>query len=73
MRFIFTFIDSGKSFHPFRRIINVVTFYMNARFADVTLNSFIFVIDIFCTNCARKFGMIDIIQGLVSVYYIMIV
>ena len=33
---------------------------MNPKFTEVTQNSFIFVMDIFYTNPARKFGMIDI-------------
>ena len=33
---------------------------MKPKFAEVTLNSFIFVLNIFCTNLARKFGMINI-------------
>ena len=42
------------------KIIKFVTFNMNPEFTEVTLNGFIFVMDIFCTNPARKFGMIDI-------------
>ena len=38
----------------------VVTFNMNPKFTEVTLNSFIFVMDIFFTNLARKFGIISI-------------
>ena len=33
---------------------------MNPKFTKVTLNSFIFVLNIFCTNLAKKFGMINI-------------
>ena len=33
---------------------------MNPEFTEVTLNSFIFVIDIFRTDPARKFETIDI-------------
>ena len=46
---------------------------MNPKFAEITLNIYIFVMNIFCTDPARNFGMIDITHGLVSVYYIMIV
>ena len=46
---------------------------MNPKFAEVTLNSIIFVINFFCTNHRRKFGMVDITNGLVSAYYTMIV
>ena len=35
-------------------------FNTNPKFKEVTLNSFIFVIDIFCTNPARKFAFTDI-------------
>ena len=41
-------------------MIKIVTFNMNSKFTEVTLNSFIFVMDIFCTIPARKFEMIDI-------------
>ena len=42
-------------------MIKIVTFNMNPKFTEVTLNSFIFVMDIFGTNLARKFdGMINI-------------
>ena len=37
------------------------------------MNSFIFVMNIFCKNPASKFGMIDITHGLVSDYYTVIV
>ena len=33
---------------------------MNPEFTEVTLNSFILVMNIFCTNPARKIGIIDI-------------
>ena len=33
---------------------------MNPKFTKVTLNTFIFVMYIFCANPARKFGIIDI-------------
>ena len=46
---------------------------MNPKFAEITLNIYIFVMNIFCTDPARNFGMIDITHGLVSVYYIMTV
>ena len=38
----------------------VVRFNLTPKIAEVTLNSFIFVLDIFCTNVARKCGMINI-------------
>ena len=44
-------------------IIKVATFNVNSKFTEVTLNSFIFVVDIFCTYPARKFEMIDIIHA----------
>ena len=33
---------------------------MNPKFTEVTLNSFIFVFNIFCINPAKKFGMMDV-------------
>ena len=44
---------------------------MNPKFTEVTLNSFVFVRDIFCTNPAMKFGIIDITNEVSSylVYY----
>ena len=54
---------------PVIKIIKVVTFNMNPKFTEVTLNSFIFIMDIFCTNLARKFGMIILHMKLVPVYY----
>ena len=54
-------------------IIKIVTFFMNPKFAEVMLNRFFFVINIYCTNPTRKFGMIDMTHGLVSVNYTMIV
>ena len=42
------------------KIIKVVTFNMNPKFTEVTLNSFTFVMDVFCTSPARKFGIIDL-------------
>ena len=54
-------------------IIKIVTFYMNPKFAEVTLNSFVFDINILCTNPAGKFWMIDVTHGLASVNYTMIV
>ena len=33
---------------------------MNPKFTKVTLNSFIFVLNIFSTNLAKKLGMINI-------------
>ena len=42
---------------------------MNPEFTEITLNSFSFVGDIFCTNLARKLGISDITHGLVPVYY----
>ena len=50
-----------------------ISFYTNPEFPEVTLNSFIFVMNIFCKNPASKFGMIDITHGLVSDYYTVIV
>ena len=44
-------------------IIKVVTFNVNSKFTEVTLNSFIFVVDIFCKYLARKFEMIDVIHA----------
>ena len=40
--------------------INPVIKYMNQMFTKVLLNSFIFVMDIFCTGPTRKFGIIGI-------------
>ena len=37
---------------PVIEIIKIVTFNMNAKFTEVTLNSFIFFTDIFCTSPA---------------------
>ena len=37
-----------------------VTFSMNSKLTEVTLNSFVFAMDVFCANPARKFGIIDI-------------
>ena len=34
--------------------------FTESKFTAVTLNSFIFVMDIFCSNPARKFVIIDI-------------
>ena len=45
---------------PVIEIIKVVTFNMNPKFTEATPNSSIFVMNIFCTNLARKFGMINI-------------
>ena len=36
---------------------------MNPKLAEVTLNSFTIVMNIFLTNPARKFGMIDSTHG----------
>ena len=36
---------------------------MNPKLAEVTLNSFIIVMNIFLTNPASKFGMIDSTHG----------
>ena len=58
---------------PVIRKIKIVMFYMNPKFTEVTLYSFVFAMNIFWTNAARKFGMTDIKHRLVSVYYIMIV
>ena len=44
---------------PVVQIIKIVTFNMNPKFTEVTLNSFIFVRVIFYTNPARKFGLSD--------------
>ena len=46
---------------------------MSPKFTEVTLNSFIFVMNSFYTNPARKFGMTYLTDGLVSVYYTIIV
>ena len=40
--------------------IEFVTFNVNPKFTEVTLNNFIFVMDIFWTNPARKFGLNDV-------------
>ena len=46
---------------PVIQIIKFVTVNMNPKFTEVILKIFIFVMDIFCTNPARrKFGIIDI-------------
>ena len=42
------------------QIIKIVTFNMNPRFKEVTLNSFVIVMYNFCTNPARKIGITDI-------------
>ena len=42
------------------KIIKLVVFNMNSMFIKVTFNSFIFVIDIFCTGPASTFGIIGI-------------
>ena len=42
------------------QIIKVVTFNMNPMFTEITLNSFILVMNIFCTVPTRKFGIIGI-------------
>ena len=47
-------------------MIKIVAFNMNLKFTEVTLNSFIFVKDVFCTNPARKFGIIDIVHEISS-------
>ena len=41
---------------------------MNPKIAEVTQNSFIFVMTTFCTNPAKIFRMIDITHELVSAY-----
>ena len=53
---------------PVIQIIKIVTFNMNSKFTEVTLNSFNFVIfwDIFCTNLAWKYRIIDITHGFSS-------
>ena len=33
---------------------------MNPKFTEVTMNSFILIMNFYCTDPARKFGMIDI-------------
>ena len=38
----------------------LVTLSMNPNFTEVILNSFIFVMDIFCTKPTRKFWIIDL-------------
>ena len=48
------------SFEDTYNLIKIVTFNVNPKFIGVALNRFIFAMDIFCTNCARKFGVIDI-------------
>ena len=40
---------------PVILIIQTVTFNMNQKFSEIILNSFIFVMDIFCTNFTRKY------------------
>ena len=42
------------------QIIKFVTFNMSPMFTKVTLNSFIFAMNIFCTVPRRKFGIIGI-------------
>ena len=42
---------------------------MNPKFTEVTLNTVNFVRDIFYTNLARKFGIIEITRGVVPIYY----
>ena len=46
---------------PVIYIIKVVKVNMNPVFTKVILNSFIFVVDIFCAGATRKFGIIGII------------
>ena len=50
--------------HSFEDTCNLnnkfVTFKMNPKLKEVTLNSFIFAMDILFTNPGRKFGMIDV-------------
>ena len=55
-----TLMQDSSQFWRKLKIIKVVTFNINPEFTEVTLNSFLFVMVIFCTNPARKFGMIDI-------------
>ena len=38
----------------------IVTLDINSKFTGVILNSFIFVMDIFCTNQEKEIGIIDI-------------
>ena len=54
-------------------MIKIATFNMNPKFTEVILNGFVFVMDIFWTNPARKFEIINIrYMRLVSIYYTMI-
>ena len=55
-----TLMQDSSQFWRKLKIIKVVAFNINPEFTEVTLNSFLFVMDTFCTNPARKFGMIDI-------------
>ena len=50
-----------QSFEIYKiKIIKVVTFNVNPKFTEVQPNSIIFAMDDFCTNPARKFGIIDL-------------
>ena len=57
-------LQHSMQFHDFEDtsnlLININTLNMNPKFTETILNSFIFARDIFCTNPARKFGIIDI-------------
>ena len=46
---IFTMLISGG------QDVSVAAFDMHPKITDITLNSFVFVMDIFCTSVARKF------------------
>ena len=45
---------------PVILVIKVATFNMNPKFTEVTLNSLIFVMDIFSKNLERRFRMINV-------------
>ena len=62
-RFCHNIIFNSRIYHSFEdtcNLIKIVTFNVNPKFTGVALNRFIFTMDIFCTNPARKFGLIDI-------------
>ena len=61
-RFCHNIIFNTRIYHSFEdtcNLIKIVTFNVNPKFTGVALNRFIFTMDIFCTNPARKFGLID--------------
>ena len=45
---------------PVIYIIKILEFKVNSKFTEVTLNSFIFIMGIFCTSSTTKFGIIGI-------------